>query len=144
LVLQEAARSLHDAQCVVRSLIQQRALTAGGGAAEIEVALKLKEYAVTLTGKDAYCFAAFADAMEVIPYTLAENGGMKPIEVVTELRAKHSAGHASMGINVKKSIVDDMHSLKVVQPLLVTTSAIRLATETVAMILKIDDIVVIQ
>ena len=144
LVLREASRSLHDAQCVVRSLVQQRALTAGGGAPETEVALRLHEYAVTLTGKDAYCFAAFADAMEVIPYTLAENAGMKPIEVVTELRAKHSAGQASMGINVKKSIVSDMHALHVIQPLLVTTSAIRLATETVAMIMKIDDLIVVQ
>lgn len=144
MVLQEAARSLHDAQCVVRSLVQQRALTAGGGAPETQVALRLHEYALTLSGKDAYCFSAFADAMEVIPYTLAENAGMKPIEVVTELRAKHSAGQSSMGINVKKCIISDMHELNVVQPLLVTTSAIRLATETVAMILKIDDLIVVQ
>ena len=144
LVLREASRSLHDAQCVVRSLVQQRALTAGGGAPETEVALRLREHAVTLTGKEAYCFAAFADALEVIPYTLAENAGMKPIEVVTELRAQHAAGHAAMGINVKKCIVSDMHALNVVQPLLVTTSAIRLATETVAMIMKIDDLIVVK
>jgi len=77
-VLSEAARSLHDAQCVVRSLIQQRFLIAGGGAPETEASLRLKEHALGLTGKDAYCFAAFADALEVIPYTLAENAGMKP------------------------------------------------------------------
>lgn len=144
LVLRESARSLHDAQCVVRCLVQQRALTAGGGAAEAEIALRLQEYAVTLSGKDAYCFSAYAEAISVIPYTLAENAGMKPIEVVTELRAQHAAGHAAMGINVKKSIVSDMHELHVVQPLLVTTSAIRLATETVAMILKIDDLIVVH
>ena len=144
LVLREASRSLHDAQCVVRSLVQQRALTAGGGAPEIEVALRLHEHAVTLTGKEAYCFAAFADALEVIPYTLAENAGMKPIDVVTELRAQHAAGNAAMGINVKKCIVSDMHALNVIQPLLVTTSAIRLATETVAMIMKIDDLIVVK
>ena len=144
LVLREASRSLHDAQCVVRSLVQQRALTAGGGAPETEVALRLHEYAVTLTGKEAYCFAAFADALEVIPYTLAENAGMKPIDVVTELRAQHAAGNAAMGINVKKCIVSDMHALNVIQPLLVTTSAIRLATETVAMIMKIDDLIVVK
>jgi T-complex protein 1 subunit delta len=144
LVLREAARSLHDAQCVVRCLVQQRALTAGGGAAEAEISLRLQEHAVTLTGKDAYCFAAYAEAISVIPYTLAENAGMKPIEVVTELRARHSAGNAAMGINVKKCIVSDMLELNVVQPLLVTTSAIRLATETVAMILKIDDLIVVQ
>jgi T-complex protein 1 subunit delta len=143
-VLAEASRSLHDAQCVVRSLVKQRALIAGGGAPEAEVALRLKEYAVTLEGKDAYCFAAFAEAMEVIPYTLAENAGMKPIEVVTELRAKHSSGVKGAGINVKKSMVSDMYELNVVQPLLVSTSAIRLATETVAMIMKIDDLIVVQ
>jgi T-complex protein 1 subunit delta len=144
LVLRESSRSLHDAQCVVRSLIQQRALTAGGGAAEAEIALRLQEHALTLTGKDAYCFAAYAEAISVIPYTLAENAGMKPIAVVTELRAQHAAGNAAMGINVKKCIVSDMHTLNVVQPLLVTTSAIRLATETVAMIMKIDDLIVVQ
>jgi T-complex protein 1 subunit delta len=144
LVLSEASRSLHDAQCVVRSLIKQRALIAGGGAPETEAALRLKEYAVGLTGKDAYCFAAFADALEVIPYTLAENAGMKPIDVVTELRAKHSAGIKGAGINVKKGIVSDMYELNVVQPLLVSTSAIQLATETVSMIMKVDDIIVVQ
>jgi T-complex protein 1 subunit delta len=144
LVLSEAARSLHDAQCVVRSLVEQRALTAGGGAPEMQVSVKLHEHALTLTGKDAYCFAAFANAIEIIPYTLAENAGMKPIEVVTELRTQHSTGNASMGINVKKCVVSDMTELNVVQPLLVTTSAIRLATETVAMLMKIDDLIVVQ
>jgi T-complex protein 1 subunit delta len=144
LVLSEANRSLHDAQCVVRSLVKERFLIAGGGAAETEAALRLKEYAVGLTGKDAYCFAAFADALEVIPYTLAENAGMKPIEVVTELRAKHSAGMQGAGINVKKGIVSDMYELNVLQPLLVSTSAIQLATETVSMIMKVDDLIVVQ
>ncbi|GKY98851.1 hypothetical protein MPSEU_000841100 [Mayamaea pseudoterrestris] len=143
-VLQEAMRSLHDAQCVVRSLVQERALIAGGGAPEAEASLKLKEYAMSLMGKDAYCFAAFAEALEVIPYTLAENAGMKPIHVVTELRAMHSAGVAGAGINVKKGIVSDMYELNVVQPLLVSVSAIRLASETVAMIMKIDDLVVVR
>ena len=140
LVLAEAARSLHDAQCVVRGLVHQRALIAGGGAPETYAAMRLREYA----GKDAYCMSAFAEALEVIPYTLAENAGMKPIHVVTELRAKHAAGVTAAGINVKKSVVSDMYELNVVQPLLVSTSAIRLATETVAMILKIDDLIVVQ
>lgn len=142
-VLGEAARSLHDAQCVVRSLIQERFLIAGGGAAETEASLRLRAHALGLTGTDAYCFAAFADALEVIPYTLAENAGMKPIEVVTELRAKHKAGVKGAGINVKKGRVSDMYELNVVQPLLASTSAIRLATETVAMIMKIDDLIVV-
>lgn len=143
-VLAEASRSLHDAQCVVRSIVKCGALIAGGGAAETQAALVLREHAMTLTGKDAYCFNAYADALEVIPYTLAENAGMKPIHVVTELRAKHAAGMMGAGINVKSGSVTDMYDHQVVQPLLVTTSALRLATETVAMILKIDDLIVVQ
>ena len=145
LVLAEASRSLHDAQCVVRSLIKQKALMAGGGAAETEASMRLRRYADTLPGgKDAHCVRAFADALEVIPYTLAENAGMKPIEVVTELRKQHKDGVVGAGINVRKSCVSDMYDLGVVQPLLVSTSAIQLATETVCMILKVDDLIVVQ
>ena len=142
-VLAEAERSLHDAQCVVRSLIKKRFLIAGGGAAETQSSLKLQEIARELTGMDSYCFNAFADALEVIPYTLAENAGMKPIEVVTQLRKQHADGVAGAGINVKKGKVTDMYALNVVQPLLVSTSAISLATETVCMIMKVDDLVVV-
>jgi len=143
-VLGEADRSLHDAQCVVRSLVKKRFLIAGGGAAETQAAVKLQEYAQELTGMDAYCFRAFADALEVIPYTLAENAGMKPIEVVTELRKQHADGISGAGINVKKGAVTDMYGINVVQPLLVSTSAIQLATETVCMIMKVDDLVVVH
>lgn len=144
LVLAEAARSLHDAQCVVRNLVQERYMIAGGGAAETHVSLRLRKHAEGLTGKDAHCFKAFAEALEVIPYTLAQNAGMKPIHVVTELRAQHAAGNTGAGINVKKGKVSDMYELNVVQPLLVSTSAIRLATETVALIMKIDDLLIVQ
>jgi T-complex protein 1 subunit delta len=143
-VLGEAERSLHDAQCVVRSLVKKRALIAGGGAAETEASLKLQEYSQELTGMDAYCFQAFADALEVIPYTLAENAGMKPIEVVTELRKQHAEGVTGAGINVKKGAVSNMYDINVVQPLLVSISAITLATETVCMIMKVDDLVVVS
>lgn len=143
LVLAEANRSIHDAQCVVRSLVKKRFLIAGGGAPEIEASLRLKEYALSLTGLDSYIIKAFADALEVIPYTLAENAGMKPIDVVTEMRKKHAEGVTGAGINVKKNVVSDMYDLNVLQPLLVSTSAINLATETVCMILKIDDLIVV-
>ena len=142
-VLGEAERSLHDAQCVVRSFVKKRYMIAGGGAAETEAALRLQEYSQQLTGMDAYCFRAFADALEVIPYTLAENAGMKPIEVVTELRKQHAEGIKGAGINVKKGKVSDMYEMNVVQPLLVSTSAIQLATESVSMMMKIDDLVVV-
>lgn len=143
LVIAEAERSIHDAQCVVRSLVKKRFVIAGGGAPETEVALRLKEYSLSLTGMNAYCVKAWADALEVIPYTLAENAGMKPIEIVTELRKQHAEGVIGAGINVKKSAVTDMYELNVLQPLLVSTSAISLATETVCMILKVDDLIVV-
>jgi T-complex protein 1 subunit delta len=142
-VLAEAERSLHDAQCVVRSLVKKRFLIAGGGAAETQASVKLQECSRELMGMDAYCFQAFADALEVIPYTLAENAGMKPIEVVTELRKQHVEGITGAGINVVKGAVTNMYDINVVQPLLVSTSAIQLATETVCMIMKVDDLVVV-
>ncbi|KXN67476.1 T-complex protein 1 [Conidiobolus coronatus NRRL 28638] len=141
LVLDESERSLHDALCVVRCLVKKRALIAGGGAPEIECSQKLLEYSKTLKGMEAYCFEAFAEALEVIPATLAENAGLNPISIVTELRNRHAQGSKTYGINVRKGTVTDILEENVVQPLLVSTSAIELATETVRMILKIDDIV---
>jgi T-complex protein 1 subunit delta len=142
-VLGEAERSLHDAQCVVRCFVKKRFMIAGGGAAETEASLRLHKYSQELTGTDAYCFQAFADALEVIPYTLAENAGMKPIDVVTELRKQHAEGIKGAGINVKKGKVSNMYELNVVQPLMVSTSAIQLATECVSMMMKIDDLVIV-
>mmetsp|Transcript_16236 Transcript_16236/g.30982 ORF Transcript_16236/g.30982 Transcript_16236/m.30982 type:complete len:549 (+) Transcript_16236:192-1838(+) len=144
LVLAEANRSIHDAQCVVRSLVKERFVVAGGGAAETEASLRLRELALETTGMDSHCFKAYADALEVIPYTLAENAGLKPIEIVTELRKAHKEGMVGAGIDVKKGCISDMYDENIIQPLLVTTSAIKLATETVCMILKVDDLVVVM
>ncbi|XP_024876344.1 T-complex protein 1 subunit delta [Temnothorax curvispinosus] len=141
LVLEEAGRSLHDALCVIRCLVKQRALIAGGGAPEIELAIKLGEYAVTLGGIDAYCIKAFANALEVIPSTLAENAGLNPIATVTDLRNRHAKGEVTAGINVRKGAITNILEENVIQPLLVSTSSITFASETVCSILKIDDIV---
>ncbi len=141
LVLEEADRSLHDALCVIRCLVKKRYLIAGGGAPETELYLRLMEHANSLVGADAYCFKAFAEALEVIPYTLAENAGLNPIATVTELRNRHAQGERASGINVRKGSITNILEENVVQPLLVSTSAINLASETVRSILKIDDIV---
>lgn len=77
-------------------------MIAGGGAPEIEIALRLGEHARTLPGMDGYCVRAFAEAFEIIPYTLAENAGLNPVAVVTELRNRHANGEKTTGINVKK------------------------------------------
>eukprot|EP00891_Asterochloris_glomerata_P008829 jgi/Astpho2/8829/fgenesh1_pm.00129_%23_7_t len=141
LVLEEAERSLHDALCVIRCLVHKRALIAGGAAPEVEMTTQLSKWAKELQGMESYCVRAFAEALEVIPYTLAENAGLNPIQIVTELRNKHASGMKAAGINVRRSTVSDMLQEDVVQPLLVTSSAINLACECVRMILKIDDIV---
>ena len=141
LVLAEAARSLHDALCVVRSIVKRRFLIVGGGAPEAELALRLSQFALTLTGQESFCVKAFADALEVVPYTLAENAGLPPLEVVTELRRLHAEGKATTGVDVKRGGVADLAGTGVVQPLLVSSSAVALAAETVRLVLKIDDIV---
>ncbi|KAB5596419.1 TCP-1 (CTT or eukaryotic type II) chaperonin family, delta subunit [Ceratobasidium theobromae] len=139
LVLEESERSLHDALCVVRCLVKKRALIAGGGAPEIHVSRLLSQYAQTLKGMESYCFQAYADALEVIPTTLAENAGLNPIAIVTELRNRHALGEKNAGINVRKGLISNILEEDVVQPLLVSTSAVELATETVALLLKVDD-----
>ncbi|EPY51072.1 chaperonin-containing T-complex delta subunit Cct4 [Schizosaccharomyces cryophilus OY26] len=140
LTLEEAERSLHDALCVIRCLVKQRALIPGGGSPEIEAAQHLLDVARTLEGREALCFRAFSEALEIIPVTLAENAGLSAIQVVTELRSRHANGEKTAGINVRKGIVTDILEEKVLQPVLVNISSIQLAAETTKMIMKIDDI----
>jgi len=138
LILDEAERSLHDALCVIRCLVKKKALIAGGGAPEIEVASQLAKQSRSLTGTEAICWKAFADALEVIPTTLAENAGLNSIKVVTELRHRHANGDKNAGVSIKSGGVKvDIADENVLQPLLVSTSAIELAAETVKMILRI-------
>eukprot|EP00033_Pygsuia_biforma_P003238 GCRY01003550.1.p1 GENE.GCRY01003550.1~~GCRY01003550.1.p1 ORF type:complete len:538 (-),score=119.62 GCRY01003550.1:90-1703(-) len=144
LILEEVERSIHDALCVIRSIVKKKFLICGGSAPEMEVSYQLQNYAKTLIGMESVCVRAYAEALEVVPYTLAENAGLNAIKIVTELRSMHAAGSKGAGVNVRKSCVTDMQEEKVVQPLLVSLSALTLATETVQMILKIDDIVAVR
>lgn len=143
LLLDEAERSLHDALCVVRSIVKRKAMLPGGSAPETEIAVRLNQMSSKIQGFKSYCYKGFAEALEVIPYTLAENAGLNPIQIVTELRKRHVEDNdKNAGINVKKGIISNMIEEQVVQPSLVTFSALKLATEVVRMILKIDDIVI--
>merc|ERR1712194_1002802 len=142
LLMEEIERSMHDALCVVRSLVKKKALIPGGAAPEMEVATQLRRWSRSVGGVAQICIAAFADGLEAVPYTLAENSGLSPIQIVTALRAAHAKPEGKyMGINVKKACISDMKEEGVVQPLLVSSSIIKMATETVRLILKIDDIV---
>lgn len=102
LVLDEAERSLHDALCVVRSLAKRPSIVAGGSAVEIELSQKLATFATEQAGINSYIIEAYAQALEIIPYTLAENAGLSPINVVTELRNRHMKGEKYLGLDIKK------------------------------------------
>lgn len=142
LMVAEADRSFHDALCVIRSIVKKKAIIAGGAAPEVEICTQLSKYArQRAEGYQTFCMRAYADAFEVVPYTLAENAGLQPINIVTELRNAHAAGKKSYGVNVRRECVTDMVEENVVQPLLVSLNAMKLATECVMMILKIDDVI---
>jgi len=140
-VLEEADRSLHDALCVIRCLVKNRYLVPGGGAPETQLSVRMTALAHTMEGVDAYCWRIFAEALEVIPSILAENAGLSPITTVTELRTRHAKGETHAGINVRKGHISNIVKENVLQPLLVSSSALTLAAECVRCILKIDDIV---
>lgn len=140
MVLDETERSFHDALCVIRCLVKERALIAGGGAPEIEVSRILMKESRSLEGVEAFVWEEFAKALEVIPTTLAENAGLNSIKVVTELRARHENGEKNAGISVRRSGTTNTYDEHILQPVLVNTSAITLASECVKSILRIDDI----
>lgn len=141
-VVDEAERSLHDAFCVVRNAVEDGKIVAGGGAPEAEVAKQLREYAVKVGGREQLAIEAFADAVESIPLTLAENAGLDPIDIMVALRAKHeNAASPAYGVDVFSGEIRDMLELNVVEPLRVKQQVIKSATEAANMILKIDDLI---
>ncbi|PWB54193.1 MAG: thermosome subunit [Candidatus Methanoperedenaceae archaeon] len=139
-VADEAERALHDALRVVGVAIEDETLVAGGGSPEIELALRLREYSSTLKGREQLAVAKFADALEVIPRTLAENAGLDPINMLVEMRSQHEKGNKTAGLNVFTGKVVDMWKEGVVEPLRVKTQAISSGTEAATMILRIDDV----
>lgn len=140
LVIDETDRSIHDALCVIRCLVKEPALIAGGGAPEIEVSRTLMKESRALSGTEAFCWKEFAEALEVIPTTLAENAGLNSINVVTDLRNRHESGQRNSGVSVRRGAATNIYDENVLQPVLVSTSAITLAAECVKSILRIDDI----
>ena len=140
-LVDEAERSIKDALNVIKDVVIEGRVVAGGGAPEMEVALGLRDYAKTLAGKEQLAVEKFAEALEIVPAQLAENAGLDPIEIIVALRAEHKEGKKWMGINVFDRKVDDMYKLDVVEPVLVKKQVIKSAVEAAAMILKIDDVI---
>lgn len=140
LIIDETERSIHDALCVIRCLVKEPALIAGGGAPETEISRTLMKESRSLKGTEAVCWKEFAEALEVVPTTLAENAGLNSINVVTDLRNRHENGQRNAGVSVRRGAATNIYEENVLQPVLVSTSAISLAAECVKSILRIDDI----
>ena len=140
-IVDEAERSIHDALCVVRDVVQEPKILAGGGAPEIEVAREVRGYAESLPGREQLAARSFAEAIEIVPATLAENAGLDPIDILSDLRAAHEGGGVWMGVDVLGGGVNDMMRLEVYEPLAVKKQIIKSATEAATMILKIDDVI---
>ena len=143
-VVDEVDRSIHDALMVVKDVIERPAIVAGGGAPEALLAAFLKDWSESFDGRQQLAIKKFAEALEIIPLTIAENAGMDPIDTMVTLRAKQSEGKKWSGINAKDGKVSDMLSLNIVEPVVVKEQIIKSATEAASMILRIDDVIAIS
>jgi thermosome len=140
-VVDELERAMNDALRVVGVVVEDKMLVPGGGAPEVELALRLRAYASTVGGREQLAIEAFADAMEIIPKTLAENAGLDQIDSLVALRSAHEKGMKSAGLDMDTGKPVDMLKLGVVEPLRVKTQAIQSAAEAAVMILRIDDVI---
>jgi len=137
----EAERSVHDALCVIRDILEEPKVVAGGSAPELEMANTLKKYAETLPGREQLAVKIFAEALETVAITLTENAGLDPIDILSELRSRHEKGETWAGIEVLEGKVQDMTKKGVFEPITVKKQMIKSATEAASMILKIDDVI---
>jgi thermosome len=140
-VLDEIERSLDDALNVVAVAVEDGRIVVGGGAAASEIALHLRDEASKVGGREQLAFEAFAESLETVPRTLAENAGLDPIDILIALRKAHKSGQKTAGVNVALGKVDDMEALHVIEPIRVGRQAIESATDAAVMILRIDDVI---
>jgi len=142
-VTQEVERSMHDALKVIASVLEDGVVCPGGGATEIELAVKLRKWAGTVGGREQLAVEAFAQSLESIPWALAENGGYDAINVLIDLRSAHDGPGANknFGVNLADGKATDMWKLHVIEPLRVKRQALSSATEVANMVLRIDDVI---
>jgi thermosome len=140
-VVDELERGIHDALSVVKVALEDGKMTIGAGAAATEISMSLRDYATTVGGREQMAIEAFANAVEVIPKTLAENAGLDPIDMMLEIRSAHKKGKKNAGINVFTGKVDDMFKKNVIEPLRVSMQEIEASSEAATMILRIDDVI---
>jgi archaeal chaperonin len=140
-VVDEAERSIHDALMVIKDVLEKPQIVAGGGAPEAYIATQLREWSSSTEGRAQLAVHKYADALDSIPLTLAENAGMDPIDTMTELRSKQSKGAKWTGMDVRNTVVADMFKQNVLEPVIVKEQIIKSATETACMILRVDDVI---
>jgi len=140
-VVDEVERSVHDSIMVVKDVMEMPSIVAGGGAPETYTATKLRTWSKTLEGREQLAAEKFAEALESIPLTLAENAGMDPIDTLTNLRSKQLKGEKWIGVDVMKAKVANMKSSDIIEPLAVKQQIVSAATEAACMILRIDDVI---
>lgn len=140
-IVDEAERSLHDAISVIAKSIESGKIVAGGGATEIELSMRLSDYADSIRGKEALAVRGFANAVESIARSLAENAGLDTIDTIVELRSKHEKDGVSFGLDAYTGELKDMMKEGVIEPLLVKTQAVSSGSEAAVMILRIDDVI---
>ena len=140
-IVDEAERAVHDALMVVSAVVEDGKAVAGGGSAEMEIVKGLRSYFSGIGGREALAVNAFADALEVIPRTLAENAGLDQIDILVNLRARHEGGGTYIGLDVASGELKDMMKAGVIEPLRVKEQVIKSAAETAEMILRIDDVI---
>jgi chaperonin GroEL (HSP60 family) len=140
-IVDEAERSIHDALCVIRDVVEEPKIVAGGGAPELEVGRTLRNYAQTLPGREQLAVMSFAEALEAVPTALSDNAGLDPIDILSELRARHEKGQTWAGVDVLNGKVGDMNKEDTFEPLAVKKQIIKSASEAATMILKIDDMI---
>ncbi|MHA2186206.1 MAG: thermosome subunit beta, partial [Promethearchaeota archaeon] len=145
LVIDEVDRAIHDALCLVLDVVEDQKIVGGGGAPEIETAIQLRAYASTLGGREQLAVEVFADSLDIIPKTLAENAGLDQIDILMQLRSSHQKGNVFAGTNLDTGeTVPDMMKIGVVEPTVVKIQAIKSSTEATSMILRIDDVIASQ
>lgn len=141
-MVDEAERAMNDALSVVSDVIENNKIVPGGGAIEAEIAKQVREYATTIGGREQLAIEAFAESMEIIPKTLAENAGLDKIDILVGLRAAHEKKRGyQMGVDVFNGKISNMKKAGVIEPLVVKQQAIKSAAEVSSMILRIDDVI---
>ncbi len=143
-VIDEVDRSIHDSLMVVKDVIEKPEIVAGGGAPEAFAAAQLKDWADNFDGREQLAIKKYAEALEIIPLTIAENAGMDPIDTMANLRAKQNQGRKWTGIDAKNTKIADMLSIDVVEPVAVKEQIIKSATEAACMLLRIDDVIAVS